>query len=178
MLIKRIFAEEMPPADKLFELQVRPPSSSEVETLRRWIAAGAPADRADRTLAEETEPDLAEEDENFWAFQPPQRPPVPVVKRSELVRNPIDAFLLRELQKKGLSYSPEAGELTRLRRAYIALIGMPPTPDEIGRYLRDSRPDAYCMIRKSYFKPEECSNIRNRQNIAICWRGRVGTCAL
>ena len=143
LLMKRILAEEMPPADKLFEFQVRPPSSGEVETLRRWIAAGSPADPSEPTRAKASEAVLSEEDENFWAFQAPRRPSLPVVKRGESARNPIDAFLLRKLEEKGLGYSPEAGKLTLLRRAYLALIGMPPTPEEIDAYLGDRRPDAY-----------------------------------
>src|SRR6266852_1079916 len=43
-----------------------------------------------------------------WAYQPPVCPPVPKVGQVGRVRNPIDAFLLTELERKGLTFSPDA----------------------------------------------------------------------
>ena len=65
------------------------------------------------------------------------------MKAQRLVRNPIDAFLLEKLEAKGLGYSAEAGRLTLMRRAYLDLIGLPPTPAEIEAYQNDHAPDAY-----------------------------------
>ena len=136
LLYARILAREMPPLD-----EIRPPTTAEVETLRQWIEAGAPADPVSRAEAEESA--VSQEDRDFWSFRPPQRPEVPKVSQQELVRNPIDAFLLRQLESKDLGFSPEAEPLVLLRRAYLDLTGMPPTPTEARAYLEDRGASGY-----------------------------------
>ncbi len=140
LAFQRITAGEMPPPDMLFENQVRPPSSEEVEVLRRWIAGGA---RADEPRAPAPPAEISEDDRQFPAFRPPLRPTPPVVKGADRVRNPVDQFLLAKLEEKGLSYSSPAERLTLLRRVYLDLIGMPPTPAEAEAFLADDREDAY-----------------------------------
>jgi Protein of unknown function (DUF1553)/Protein of unknown function (DUF1549)/Planctomycete cytochrome C len=107
-------------------------SAAEKDVIRRWIEAGAPGD--DKTPAARG-PDLTitDEDRNFWAFQTPVRPRVPAVKTS----NPIDAFLMVSLQKKGLTLSSPAEPLVLLRRVTFDLTGLPPTPAEIDEFLKD-----------------------------------------
>src|SRR4051794_35816982 len=63
-----------------------------------------------------------------WAFLPPRRPPVPEAKRADRVRNPIDAFLLRDLEDAGLEPAPEASRRVLLRRVRFDLTGLPPSP--------------------------------------------------
>jgi hypothetical protein len=82
-----------------------------------------------------------------WAFRPMGQPAVPLVTetrnpRSE-IRNSIDAFLLANLQEKGLTFSSPADKLTLLRRVSFDLIGLPPTSEEQEAFLKDSSPDAY-----------------------------------
>jgi hypothetical protein len=79
--------------------------------------------------------------ENHWAFKAPVRPAVP--NGGAWVRNPIDAFVLQRLQREGLSPSPEADRVTLIRRLYLDLIGLPPTPQEVDAFVADTRPDAY-----------------------------------
>jgi len=76
-------------------------------------------------------------------FAPVQRPNVPQVKNSAWVRNSIDAFIAAEHEKRGLSPRPEATKTILLRRLYLDLIGLPPTPTELHAFLSDSSPDAY-----------------------------------
>src|SRR5579859_4267801 len=78
-----------------------------------------------------------------WAFQPLRAAPVPAVRPSGVGRTPIDAFLVAELEKRGLSWSPEADRTTLIRRVTFDLIGLPPTPQEIDAFLNDSSSDAY-----------------------------------
>ncbi|MCS6923977.1 MAG: DUF1549 and DUF1553 domain-containing protein, partial [Fimbriimonadales bacterium] len=59
------------------------------------------------------------------------------------VRNPIDAFILHRLEQEGLSPAPEASRETLIRRVYLDLIGLPPSPEEVDAFLKDKRPDAY-----------------------------------
>jgi cytochrome c553 len=144
LAMKRILAGEMPPPKMFFEYAVRPPDTSEVETLRKWIASGCPPAPQESVLAESApDPLVKDEARKFWSFQPPQRSAVPQVSNPDRVRNPIDAFLLQKLETKGLSFSAEADRAKLMRRAYIDLIGMPPSPAEIETYLADTRPDAY-----------------------------------
>jgi hypothetical protein len=67
----------------------------------------------------------------------------PVPKNKAQVRNPIDAFVLARLEPKGLSLSPAASDLKLVRRAYLDLIGLPPTPEEIKAFTADAQPRAY-----------------------------------
>src|SRR6185295_4099097 len=58
-------------------------------------------------------------------------------------RTPVDAFVLAQLEKAGLSPAPEADRLTLIRRVTFDLIGLPPTPAEIDAFLKDTSADAY-----------------------------------
>ncbi|MBV8818754.1 MAG: DUF1549 domain-containing protein, partial [Acidobacteriaceae bacterium] len=141
LMMKRITSGEMPPPKLLVEYFVRPPSSDEVEVLRKWIAGGAKPAPA-QTAVREQRP-ITEKDRSHWAFQAPKRPAVPGVAHADLVRNPLDAFLLAKLEQKNLSYNAPAKKLTLLRRATLDATGLPPTPQEIDAFLADNRPDAY-----------------------------------
>jgi hypothetical protein len=87
-------------------------------------------------------PYLAAE-EVFWAFRPIGRPAIPKVLCLERMRTPIDAFVSARLEDKGLSFSPEADKPTLVRRAYLDLLGLPPSPEEVDAFVADGRPDAY-----------------------------------
>ncbi len=78
----------------------------------------------------------------YWAFQPVKRPAAPAM-RDAWVRNPVDAFVLRKLQAKGISAGAEANRVEWIRRATFDLIGLPPTPDEVRAFLDDGAPNAF-----------------------------------
>ena len=65
------------------------------------------------------------------------------MKTAGRVRTPVDAFVLARLENKGLTFSPDASNLTLVRRAYFDLIGLPPTPEELHAFLEDTKPGAY-----------------------------------
>ena len=109
----------MPPTDE--EKQLSP---DEIETLKRWVVAGA-------------------EYEGHWAFTPPERPQLPEVEQTDWPRNPIDTFILARLEAEGLAPSPEADKPTLIRRATFDLTGLPPTIEEIDAYLADTSEAAY-----------------------------------
>jgi hypothetical protein len=92
--------------------------------LRRWIAEGAPY-------------------QQHWAFESPQQVPPPSVGNTAWVRNPLDAFILQRLEQSGLQPQREADRETIIRRVSLTLTGLPPTIDELQRFLADSSPDAY-----------------------------------
>ena len=86
---------------------------------------------------------FTEEEQAFWAFQPIRRPAVPPVADQLKTANPIDAFFVRELNKQGLEFSEPATRRQVLRRAKFDLLGLPPAPDEIERFVNNDSPQAY-----------------------------------
>src|SRR5579864_2141162 len=89
------------------------------------------------------EPIWTEQQRNHWSFLPPQRPEVPTVQQSGWVRNPIDAFILSELEEFGLEPARAADRVTLIRRLSFDLTGLPPSPEEVDAFVADTRPDAY-----------------------------------
>lgn len=151
LLLARLRAGEMPPTKKKV-----PPE--QIAVIEAWIAHQAP------TLRDEPESlppgiDITPEERAFWAFQPIRRPEMPQLENTvpapapssgppvpgqpDVVRTPIDAFILARLRAEGLSMAPEADRLSLLRRASFDLLGLPPTPEEIEAFLHDPAPDAY-----------------------------------
>ena len=126
---------------------------SEIAVLKLWIEQGAhwPRDEeAERQQAAKMAPlkkleerPITEKEREWWSFQKPVRPPVPHVKNSVLVRNPVDAFVLAKLESKGLQPAPLASRRTLVRRVYFDLIGLPPRPEDVDRFLNDKSPKAY-----------------------------------
>jgi hypothetical protein len=83
---------------------------------------------------------------SHWSFVAPRRPELPVVKEQGWCRNPIDQFVLAQLESKGWAHSPAASRETLLRRVSLDLIGLPPTPAEMDAFIVDNSPDAYQKV--------------------------------
>ncbi len=126
----------MPPKGKL--------ADNVIADFEAWVKMGAPDPRDGKAAAttKKYEVDLVKGRE-FWAFQAPKAVPAPAVKNAVWVKSPIDAFLLAELDKKGLSPVGDADKRTLIRRVYLDLTGLPPTPDEVEAFIADTKPDAY-----------------------------------
>jgi hypothetical protein len=110
-------------------------AEKQVRLLEAWIDQGAKAP------ADEVADDGS--GRNHWAFQPPQRPPLPATKDARWPRNPIDRFILARLEQEGIKPSPEADPVTLVRRVYLDLLGLPPSSEELETFLADRRGDAY-----------------------------------
>ena len=148
---------EMPPKknDRL--------NAKQVALIRRWIDSGAvwpdKARQRNILLAERARPvtqdgvlvktsgGLSEEwtyrrykPANLWAFRPVHDRPVPKIAGA---LHPVDAFIRKRLEKVGLKSASPAGKLTLLRRATFDLHGLPPTPQQIEKFLNDDSPDAW-----------------------------------
>jgi len=106
----------------------------ELLILKKWIAEGAEWPEEDRH-AKRTEP-------SWWSLKKLRRPLVPVGEKQNAL-NPIGAFVLAKLKEKGLMPGPKADKRTLLRRTYYDLIGLPPTPEQLERFLKDSAPETY-----------------------------------
>ncbi len=109
-------------------------AAEDIAQIADWIKAGALYDESMKTSV--AAPD-------HWAFKVPKRPPTPVVRNKAWVRNPIDAFIAAEQEKRGLKPVPEADRRVLLRRVYLDLTGLPPTPEEMSAYLADRSANAY-----------------------------------
>jgi mono/diheme cytochrome c family protein len=117
-----------------------PLKPAEIDTLTRWIAAGAP------WPAEVVLRDRRFEGYKWWSLEPIVRPAVPQssgVADVATSTNPIDAFVRTKLAALKLAPSPEADRRTLIRRLYFDLIGLPPTPQEIEAFTADKDPAAY-----------------------------------
>jgi len=139
-LYRHLSSGAMPPA---YEEQ---PTDANIRTIRRWIDGGAPAQYEGGPLTEEEEPTVTKDDRQWWAFQSPNRPTVPLVRQLDRLRSPIDAFVLARLEQQGLEYSADVDRTTLVRRVFLDLIGLPPGPDEVDRFVNDGAPDAYARL--------------------------------
>ncbi len=135
LILRRIISGEMPPGEKKVP-------ADKVQIIERWIATGAPTAR-EEPLKLDPGIGITSEERAYWVFQPIRRPDVPSVKAANLVRTPIDSFVLARLESTGLSLNPEADRFTLLKRAYFDLIGLPPTLEETQAFLNDESPSAY-----------------------------------
>jgi len=113
------------------EDEVMPPPSShksltlqQKELLRTWITEGA-------------------EYQGHWAYLAPVKPELPQVRNPGWVRNPIDRFVLAELERRGMEPAPEADLRSLIRRVSLDLVGLPPSPEEIERVMSDPSPERY-----------------------------------
>jgi hypothetical protein len=81
--------------------------------------------------------------DSHWAFQPVVRPAIPAAKISAGAANPVDAFIQARLSESGLTPSSEADRGTLIRRLYLVMLGVPPTPEEVSAFLADLQPRAW-----------------------------------
>ena len=78
-----------------------------------------------------------------WAFQPLRPAQLPMVKDAAWAHNNVDRFILAALEGKGLKPSPEASRQTLIRRVTFDLTGLPPSPEEVDSFVRDTSPQAW-----------------------------------
>jgi mono/diheme cytochrome c family protein len=122
-LVSRIRSDDpteiMPPAATGKKL-----SATEIEKLTEWVRQGAPYAK-------------------HWAYVKPLRPSLPEVSNRAWPRNAIDRFILARLEKEGLEPSPEADRAALIRRVSLDLTGLPPSLEDVDRFIADARPEAY-----------------------------------
>lgn len=109
----------MPPADSGKKLSAR-----DIALLKKWVEQGAKW-------------------QGHWAFIAPVRPALPGTIEPGFTRNEIDQFILARLQAAGLKHTAEADRITLIRRLSFDLTGLPPTIEEVDRFVSDTSPDAY-----------------------------------
>lgn len=121
--------EKMPPPDSGKTLTDR-----EIELLRQWIQQGALYNQ-------------------HWAFREIVLPTEPALD-STWPQNAIDGFVLKKLGQHQIDPAPEAARTTLIRRVHLDVLGLPPTIDELDRYLTDDSASAYSdMVDRALASP-------------------------
>jgi hypothetical protein len=142
VMLDRIFSDDpeevMPPPEMKKSL-----TAAQKELLVRWIEEGA-------------------EYEPHWSFIPPAKPEPPAVKDESWVKNPIDRFILSQLEAAGLAPAPEADRRTLARRAALDVTGLPPDPAAVEAFVADTRPDAFERYLDALFASPEWGEHRGR----------------
>jgi mono/diheme cytochrome c family protein len=105
----------------------------EIDILRAWVDQGAPWSATEATAASTP---------RHWSLVPPADPPLPAVRHRVWLQQPVDAFILARQEAEGVRPSPPASRDKLVRRLFLDLIGLPPTPEEVRSYLDDAHPDA------------------------------------
>ena len=130
---------QMPPTGKL--------PDAVIADFRQWIELGAPDPRKDAPPTSATPAPLRgmsiTDGKKWWSFQPVKELPAPAVKENGWGRNKIDAFILAKLEENKLKPSPEADKKTLVERAYLDLVGVKPTYEEVQAFVSDRAPNAY-----------------------------------
>ena len=125
---------EMPPKGKL--------PDSVIADFERWIQMGAPDPRSGDVAKKPTAIDYAKA-ADFWAFKMPVKHAPPQVLDSAWPRGDIDRFVLHRLEDRQMKPAPQADRRTLIRRAYFDLIGLPPEPEAVERFVNDSSDAAF-----------------------------------
>ena len=128
--VTRIGELKMPPESKL--------TPQQTASIRHWIEIGAPWPKS--LSNSETR---AEAWQKHWAFQPIVHPTTPVVSNPMWCSNPIDCFVMSELDARSLSTSGQADRRTLIRRVTLDVTGLLPNIDEIEQFENDANPNAY-----------------------------------
>jgi hypothetical protein len=130
---------QMPPKSKL------PPE--DIAVLEQWVALGAP-DPRDAALAAQVRREGIDHAaaRQEWAFRPVAKPEPPAVAAGEWPLDPVDRFLLAELEAKGLAPAPDADPAALLRRLHYDLTGLPPTAEETQAFVADPSREAWVRI--------------------------------
>ena len=77
---------------------------------------------------------------DHWAFRPVKRPVIIGAL------NPIDGLIAKKLYANGLVHSKVADRITLVRRLYLIMHGLPPTPEQVQEFIADSAPDAFSRL--------------------------------
>ena len=122
---------------------------SEIADLTEWVKAGAVWPKAAQAVTSNATPGkytISPERRNFWSFQPLATNAAPAVKDTKWAKNDIDRFVLAKLEKEGLKPVAPASKSDLLRRATLDLTGLPPTPEEVDAFAKDTSPDAFAKV--------------------------------
>ena len=109
-----------------------------IAAIARWIDIGAPYDGPLSGEAAKIDADgVSEADRQFWSFQPLANADPPEVDDDSWARTPVDRYILAKLREQGLTPNADAEPRKLVRRLYLDVTGLPPTPEEVAQFLAD-----------------------------------------
>jgi hypothetical protein len=120
-------------------------SEAEAGILRKWIEAGAQWEGT-MQAAQTTGRKITAADRNWWAFKKPVRRDPPAVADARWRNSPVDAFVFDKLRENNLQPTLRAEKATLIRRAYLDLTGLPPSPEEVDAFVSDPSAEAYAKL--------------------------------
>jgi hypothetical protein len=131
---------QMPPDKAL------PPQA--ITLLERWVRMGAPdpRDAAASNDVSNDDPSDPIAGRQHWAFRPLTKSHQPTFASKDWPRSAIDEFVVARLETENLSPTADADRRILIRRIYIQLVGMPPTPEQVADFLSDDRSDAFARL--------------------------------
>ncbi|MBC8352973.1 MAG: PSD1 domain-containing protein [Planctomycetes bacterium] len=106
----------------------------------KWIEMGAPDPRDGVSVVASPGIDV-ELGRKHWAFQPLAQPSPPEVADQAWIKTPIDQFVRSRQEAVAVSPNARADARKLIRRAYFDLIGLPPEPEDVDKFLSDSKED-------------------------------------
>ncbi|MCA9216217.1 MAG: DUF1549 domain-containing protein [Planctomycetales bacterium] len=123
-------------------------SESKIARLQEWIALGAPysAPLTEFDITSKQPMQISDQDRDFWSFRKLRPISAPDVRNVEWAKTEIDNFILQRLEDAGIGPNGSADRQTLIRRVYFDLIGLPPTPGEIEKFVSADSPDAYSQL--------------------------------
>ena len=110
-----------------------PLAEEDVTLLKRWVNNASAWSTAQAEVGTKTL--------DHWSFQPVVRPELPVPGE-----HPVDAFILAKLRESNLTPSEPAERRTLIRRLYLVMLGLPPTPQQVERFVNDKRDNAWELL--------------------------------
>lgn len=121
-------------------------TDDQIATLTEWVKMGAPDPRSGPKDISTKLSGLSDKARMHWAYQPVVKPPVPESPNNTWCKTPVDAYILQKLEANGMTPNKPATKEALIRRAYYDLIGLPPTPYEVGDFLKDNSPNAFAKV--------------------------------
>ena len=121
-----------------------------------------------------TAADKAAVGRDHWAFRPLTRPQVPAVKNQQWARTDVDRFILARQESTGLEPNPRIDARRLIRRVYFDLTGLPPTPEEIDAFVKDSSPRAYEKLITKLLDSPRYGERWGRHWLDLALRGQQG----
>jgi hypothetical protein len=123
---------KMPPKGKL--------PDELISHFRKWIEMGAPDPRDGKAVVASSEIDI-KAGQQHWAFQPLTQPAPPKVADTSWIRTPVDQFVRARHEQAGITPNNIADARTLIRRAYFDLVGLPPKPEDVEKFVAESEAD-------------------------------------
>ena len=127
---------EMPPDTKL--------AAEDIEILTKWVKDGAAWPKSsDVEVAAKEAFDIKKRKSEHWCWAPIKKAKPPIVKNAAWPADPIDAFILHKVESAGLEIAKTTDKRTLIRRAYFDIVGLPPTPEQVQKFVEDKSENAF-----------------------------------